>query len=78
MNRTHSTRIAALLFFCVAALCACGGYSTQEANRACEDERARNPTITDESFALCVACYETCGEECTSVADSPPTYVCPD
>ncbi len=70
-----------LLAICtVLALTACGAYSTQEAYVACDQERAaRGPTaFTDESFASCVACFETCGIDCEpKQGEQTLTYACP-
>ena len=65
---------------CIAALAciaACGGYSTQEAYDRCEEERTVKPTVTDEAFAQCVACYEDCGNDCVAQGTSPESYLCP-
>jgi hypothetical protein len=63
----------------LSALAGCGGgYSTQEAYARCEEERTVKVTMTDESFAECVACYENCGSDCEAAGASPETYSCPE
>jgi hypothetical protein len=59
---------------------ACGDhYSTQDAYEVCEDLTGRNPaTNSPESFSDCVACFETCGDECDQLGSAPEQYVCPD
>jgi hypothetical protein len=58
----------------------CGDhYSTQDAYAVCEDFAARNPgNHPDPSFHDCVACYETCGDECEQLGSAPENYACPD
>jgi hypothetical protein len=54
-------------------------FSTQEAYAICQDLTERNPaTNPPEAFDDCVACYESCGGDCTQAGTSPESYVCPD
>jgi hypothetical protein len=53
-------------------------FSTQQAHAACEDLAGTSPGNPQSSFDDCVACYESCGGECTQAVTSPETYVCPD
>jgi hypothetical protein len=71
------------LFFALFVLAGTTGcedhYSTQDAYAVCEDLTDRNPaTNPPESFADCVACYESCGAECAQTGSAPEDYVCPD
>jgi hypothetical protein len=53
-------------------------FSTQEAYDICLEDQQRNPSaFLPESFDDCVACYETCGSDCTG-SGSPIDYVCPE
>ena len=71
--------IFALTMFALAAAGCQDHYSTQDAYAVCEDLTDRNPaTNSPESFSDCVACYESCGEDCAQAGTSPETYVCPD
>jgi hypothetical protein len=54
-------------------------FTTQEAYEICDELTERNPgTNPPEAFLDCVACYETCGEECAVTGETPQQYVCPD
>ena len=53
--------------------------STQESYAICQELQAENPSANaPESFHDCVACYETCGNDCQVLATSPASYACPD
>ena len=64
------------MFLALAALSvACGdNATTQEAYGICEDIGERVGTLSDEAFAACVSCHETCGEECNTTDGD---YTCP-
>jgi hypothetical protein len=73
-------KIALLAAATLLALTACSAYSTQDAYVACEQQReARGPTVfDDEAFASCVACYESCGDDCEPAEGGESlTYACP-
>jgi hypothetical protein len=54
-------------------------FSTQEAYTTCNDIGDRLLTISDESFADCVDCYERCGADCAEQnVDPPDQFVCPE
>lgn len=54
-------------------------FTTQEAVATCTELTERNPaTNPPTSFDDCVACYESCGQDCAQAGTSPETYVCPD
>lgn len=74
-----SRSLFALTLLAVAASACQDHYSTQDAYAICQDQTDRNPaTNPPESFADCVACYESCGDDCTQGGTSPETYTCPD
>jgi hypothetical protein len=55
---------------------ACGDhYTTQEAYSVCDDIIKRLDTTTEEAFADCVDCYESCGDECEQEG---PEFICPE
>lgn len=71
---------AALAALCAAfvTLSACrDGYSTQEANDICKEERERSPELTDEQYQDCILCYELCAT-CSRQPTTPATYACPE
>jgi hypothetical protein len=71
------SRIACLVLLLSSAMGCGGGYSTQEADARCKQERTNKPTLTDESFAQCVACFEDCGADCEAAGSTPEQYACP-
>jgi hypothetical protein len=52
------------------------GYSTQDAAAYCDIERENNPTMSDELYQTCIACFEACGGDCRSRATTPVTFEC--
>lgn len=53
--------------------------STQDAYTVCQELQSENGSANPpESFNDCVACYETCGNDCAVQATAPATYACPD
>ena len=59
---------------------ACGdGFDTEEANAACNEEKARlADSFDDGSFAQCVSCHEECGDSCATIDTvTPATFTCP-
>jgi hypothetical protein len=62
----------------VLGLAACdGGFATQDAVAQCEIDKANSTSVTEASFAACVACYEKCGLECKALGRTPEEYACP-
>jgi hypothetical protein len=54
-------------------------FSTQEAYAACEGLQERTDFAdSPETFADCVDCYESCGDDCALQPTSPATFACPD
>ena len=70
---------AVLVITSVAAL-GCGkGLSLEDATIRCDQEKtAKGSLFGPGTYNECLTCYETCGDECTSVASSPPAYKCSD
>ena len=55
-------------------------FSTQDAYSTCEvllDGVVTTQDADEESFTMCVACYEDCGTDCEQSKSSPPTFTCP-
>lgn len=78
MNKTFAFLSALALAATVAVGCQ-SHYDTQAAYEICTDLTERNPaTNPDSTFLDCVACYETCGDECVQSADATEGYLCPD
>lgn len=63
----------------VLALAGCDdGLSTQEAVARCKIEQMNSTTVTAESAASCVACFEQCGDQCRALGKTPEEYACPE
>lgn len=71
---------AAVLVITSLAALGCGsGLSVEDATIRCDQEKASKGSLFGrETYNECISCYETCGNECSSVASSPPTYKCAD
>lgn len=71
---------AAVLVLTSMAALGCGkGLSEEDATIRCDQEKtAKGSLFGTETYNECLTCYETCGDECTSVASSPPEYKCAD
>lgn len=56
----------------------CGdGYTTEEAQVNCDQERAAKASaFTDASYDQCIQCYEECGSLCRAAATTPVSYAC--
>lgn len=66
------------LISCGIFAAACGGYSDEEANDACEiDQNNYAACFSDATFAACVDCYTQCGADCQVAESCPVQYVCP-
>ena len=71
--------IASIALAALAVTACSDHFTTQEAYEVCEGLTERNPaTNPPESFEDCVACYESCGEECQQLGTAPEDYACPD
>ncbi|MFS8066908.1 MAG: hypothetical protein ACMG6S_11105 [Byssovorax sp.] len=77
MFRTLSA--AAVLVITSTAALGCGsGLSLEDATIRCDQEKvSKGSLFARGTYDECLWCYQTCGDECTSVASSPPTYECP-
>ena len=71
---------AAVLVITSLAALGCGsGLSLEDATIRCDQEKtAKGSLFGPQTYNQCLKCYETCGDECSSVASSPPTYQCAD
>ena len=69
---------AAVLVITSLAALGCGsGLSVEDATIRCDQEKAaKGALFSTTTYNECLTCYETCGNECSSVASSPPTYKC--
>jgi hypothetical protein len=75
LNPVSALRFALILG--APLLGACGGHlSTQDAAERCNIERANKPTVTDEAYQACIACFEDCGDDCAAAGTTPETYRC--
>jgi hypothetical protein len=77
-----SFRFAALaLSFAVLGLTACdGGFTPEEAQARCEEEKKAygdSGCVTELVFDACVAAYEECGDDTTIEDTCPLSYSCP-
>ena len=68
--------VRAGLILAAIGLASCGQFSTQEAAERCDIERANKPTVTDEVYQACIACFEDCGNDCVAAGTTPETYRC--
>lgn len=77
MFRTLSA--AAVLVITSTAALGCGsGLSREDATIRCDQEKASKGSLfAKTTYNECLQCYELCGDECSPVASSPPTYECP-
>lgn len=78
-DRFAPVRVAMIALGIALGLSACDqGYTTQEAVDRCDVEKKNKPTLTEKSYAECVACFESCGDDCTPEGGTPERYVCPE
>ncbi len=69
---------AVLMITSMAAFGCSSGLSVEDATVRCDQEKtAKGSLFGTETYNECLACYEKCGDDCSSVASSPPTYSCP-
>jgi hypothetical protein len=70
---------AVLVITSMAALGCSPGFSTEDATIRCDQEKAVKGTLFGrQTYKECLSCFEICGNECTAVASSPPSYKCDD
>jgi hypothetical protein len=71
---------AAVLVITSMAVFGCSsGLSVEDATVRCDQEKtAKGSLFGTGTYQECLSCYESCGDDCASVATSPPTYKCPD
>jgi hypothetical protein len=71
---------AALLVISSMAALGCGsGLSAEDAAIRCDQERvAKGQLFGKTTYDECLSCFEECGDSCSSIATSPPTYACTD
>ena len=68
---------AVLVITSMAAFGCSSGLSVEDATVRCDQEKtAKGSLFGTETYNECLSCYEECGDDCTSVASSPPTYTC--
>ena len=75
----RSIGAAAVLVITSMAALGCGsGLSLEDATIRCDQEKvSKGSLFGPQTFNECLACYESCGDECSPLASSPPTYSCP-
>lgn len=75
----RSIGAAAILVITSMAALGCGsGVSTEEATIRCDQEKASKGMLFGKTtYQECLACFELCGNDCSPIASSPPTYTCP-
>ncbi|MEP7122213.1 MAG: hypothetical protein ABJE95_14935 [Byssovorax sp.] len=71
---------AAVLVITSMAVLGCGSsLSLEDATIRCDQEKAAKGMLFGRTtYQECLSCYQICGNECSSVATSPPTYMCSD
>lgn len=77
LNPVSAPRFALILGAMLLGACS-GRLSTQDAAERCNIERSNKLTVTDEAYQACVACFEDCGDDCTTAGTTPETYSCPE
>ena len=76
----RSVGAAAILVITSMAALGCGsGLSADDAAIRCDQEKAsKGKLFGTTTYRECLDCYETCGDTCTAISTSPPTYQCTD
>ena len=71
---------AAVLVITSMAALGCGsGLSAEDAAIRCDQEKASKGMLFGATtYKECLACFEECGDRCSAIATSPPTYACAD
>ena len=70
---------AVLVMTSTAAFGCSSGLSVEDATQRCDQEKtAKGLLFGTQTYNECIACFEKCGDDCTSAASSPSTYTCPD
>ncbi len=69
---------AAILVITSMAALGCGsGLSAEDAKIRCDQEKtSKGMLFGTTTYGECLACFEECGNTCSSIATSPPTYAC--
>jgi hypothetical protein len=75
----RSFAAAAVLVISSMAAMGCGsGLSAADAAIRCDQEKAsKGQLFGTDTYAGCLSCFEECGDSCTAISTSPPTYTCP-